>query len=112
MHSLRAARALSTGRVNRKPKEETTLTINELVAEVTEINTANGWRERDMSPLSGDHPVAQITAMTEQACLMSEVIAEIRNGRVHADELFCRYRYHDNPFTLWRAGDKLVKILA
>lgn len=84
------------------------MTINELVAEVTEINTANGWREKDMTPLAGDHPKAQIAAMTEPATHLSAVIEAIRTDGRHADEAYHRYRHHDHPFTLWRAGDQLV----
>lgn len=84
------------------------MTINELIAEVTEINTANGWRERDETPLTGDHPVAQIAAMTEPATVLSGVIEAIRAGGRKADEAYWRYLYRERPFTLDRAGDKLV----
>lgn len=88
------------------------MTINELVAEVTEINTANGWREKDMTPLAGDHPKAQIAAITEQASLLSAVIEAIRAGGREADEAYWRYLVSERPFTLGRAGDKLLDDLA
>lgn len=55
-------------------------TINGLVAVVTEINTANGWRERDMRPLTYENPKAQIAGMTKISDQVARIIEAIRKN--------------------------------
>jgi len=61
--------------------------INDLIAEITEINTANGWRERDLEPLDEGHPKAQIAAMTQWADYIRQIVEAIRTRWRDPDEL-------------------------
>ncbi|WP_374713789.1 MazG nucleotide pyrophosphohydrolase domain-containing protein [Symbiobacterium terraclitae] len=68
------------------------MTINELVAEVTEINTANGWREPDHMPLDEGHPVAQIAGLTVVAEQVAETVEAIRTRDPKVDYLYDQIR--------------------
>jgi hypothetical protein len=56
------------------------LTINSLVDLVTEINTANGWRENKGEILTPEHPMAQIAATSTAAGAIAEIVEGIRKG--------------------------------
>lgn len=53
-------------------------TIDDLVAAVTEVNTANGWRENKGAILTEDTPEAQIASMSFVSGGVSEVIEAVR----------------------------------
>lgn len=55
------------------------MTINDLIAEVSEINTANGWRE-DRGEITRKHPMTQIAALTWLDMAEAELIEGLRKG--------------------------------
>lgn len=80
--------------------------INELVAQVTQINTANGWREQDMTPLTGDLPKAQIAGMTAVSIQVASIIEAVRTGAGDANGLY--QRLSARFYTVEVAGEQLV----
>lgn len=81
-------------------------TINQLVDQITEINTANGWRENTGAIISGETPEAQIAAMSFVSSYIAGAIEAIRkpgtndqgrsNIAVALESLRSSADYHDH----------------